>query len=106
MSVVHTTAQARGLQRCSTSSCVVCGRQSRLNVIVGGFDEWATTHDGLSMVSTGMREGPFYHFRVCAKHKHFEGVAVLQRGWEDAPQVTRYHVIEAAQPDQLQPEPR
>jgi hypothetical protein len=102
MSIVRTTQQARGLQRCSTSPCVVCGLDSRLSVVVDRWDEWVTTHDG-HMVLSGERQGPFYNLRVCAKHKHFTGTAVCERGWEDAPQVTRYFISTPAQRAATQP---
>jgi hypothetical protein len=93
MTIVRTAAQARGLQRCSTSPCVVCGRDSRLGC-VAYFEEWLPSPDGThSYLSRAT--GISFHHRVCARHQHFTGIAVLKKGYG---QVTRYVIVEAASP--------
>lgn len=76
MSRVRTTAQAQSLQRCSTSSCSVCGAQSRLTALIA-IEQWCPTADGLAYIMTS--EHPARHRSVCARHKDFKGVAIYPR---------------------------
>lgn len=85
MSRVRTTEQARGLQRCSTHPCIVCGARSRLYLeefattkLEVWRDFWATVSDG--SVTIKGHEIRLAVNDVCRKHKVARGVFVEDRG--------------------------
>lgn len=79
MSIVRTTKQARGLQRCSTRPCDCCGKDSR-GYLFGEvhIETWLPSNDGLSMQCCD-RYVRRQMIRVCAKHKNAKGVFIRPR---------------------------
>lgn len=76
MSLIHTTRQAQGVQRCSTRTCVCCERQGR-GWLFGAIrvESWATDDDGfMSPAVIELHAAP-----VCAKHKAAAGLFVIPR---------------------------
>ena len=80
MSIVRTTRQARDLQRCSTSGCVICGAQSRL-LCDATIQSWGPSQDGKTVrycndtyIASRVITQP-----VCRKHADRLGLAIVYR---------------------------
>lgn len=84
--IVRTTKQARGLQRCSTSTCVCCGKDGRGHLFGSiQIETWALSADGSHMIAAVIRP---HRISVCAKHKAASGVYVRPLGLGQVMRVT------------------
>lgn len=71
-------ARAQGLQRCSTSSCVICGAQGRL-LCDATIQRWGPSHDGITVRydHDGYATARVGTQSVCRKHADRIGVAIV-----------------------------
>lgn len=85
MSLIRTTKQAQGVQRCSTRLCMCCDKQGRC-WLFGEIlmQNWATLSDGSAMSCSEVR---LHRAPVCAKHQNAKGVFIHRR--DAVQQVTR-----------------
>jgi len=93
MTLLNTYAKARGLQRCSTRTCVCCGADSRQ--WLGGqilLECWATDPDG-SMHAAAVER---HLSPACAKcvNKAMRGQRVFVRHFPDCQQLRRVVILE------------